>query len=242
MKVELDGEGQHVEIHFRPNSHGRLAYAEMRVTAPNFREAESFAFDLVSPLLSRWSFEHDAAIDVVAHVITEDMTQSVRLHTGVIGQTKMMADCGMLSSPELRMLLSPYRDGIGSTNVFFQVLSFYKVIEGVFHLRHRRMSAAKAAGQSNTRQEHERFPCNAEAFPEFDRGAFSRFLGNRFTAVRDHLKPLYRHAIAHLDPNQNVLVADRYADTSSCIEILPVLRYMAKTMLETEIRQAPAPQ
>ncbi len=239
MRMDLDGDGRRAQIDMHPNTHGRLAYALMRVTAPNFGMAESFAFDLVSPMLSRLSFEHDVALDVVAHAVTEEATQSVRLNVGVIGRTKIMTtSSGTKSNPEIRMLMSPYRDGLGSTNVFFQVLSFYKVIEGIFLVRTERQSAARATGHPSVRHEHEHFPNTADAFPEFRRVAFSKFLGKRFTTVRDDLRPLYRNAIAHLDPSQPVLVADRYADTASCLKSVPVLRYMARIMLTTEVQRA----
>ncbi|MCL5946549.1 MAG: hypothetical protein M1298_00795 [Chloroflexi bacterium] len=47
------------------------------------------------------------------------------------------------------------------------------------------------------------------------------------------------NAMAHIDPQQIVLSADKFDDIEACLNILPVLRYIARQMLHRELMHAP---
>lgn len=60
---------------------------------------------------------------------------------------------------------------------------------------------------------------------------FKRYLGKKFTVVRDNLRGTLRNAIAHLDPEKGDISPDRFDDMIRCEDALVVLRYIARTML-----------
>jgi hypothetical protein len=124
------------------------------------------------------------------------------------------------SNETARRLLAAYREGMNSTNVFYQALSFSKVIEGLGPL----------LGTDRAKKAL-RFPDDLKAVPG-SAPVFGRFLGRKFNWAVDQLRPLIRNAIAHLDPLQSVLDIDHLDDVRACEEAIPVLRYMARMFLK----------
>jgi hypothetical protein len=72
------------------------------------------------------------------------------------------------------------------------------------------------------------------------RDAMLPFAGFKFTRVMETLRPTIRNAVAHLDPTgeERSLVADRWEDVKTIWGAVPVLRYMARVLLEDEVRVA----
>ena len=65
--------------------------------------------------------------------------------------------------------------------------------------------------------------------------SFRPFLGRKFSSIVDHFRPLVRNAIAHLDPAQDVLDIDRFQDVQACERAVPILRYIARTLIRFEL-------
>ena len=65
------------------------------------------------------------------------------------------------------------------------------------------------------------------------------FLGRKFTwALNDCFREEYRHAVAHLKVGSDDLDTDSLRDLDRCRNASIILRYMARMMIETELRLA----
>ncbi len=65
------------------------------------------------------------------------------------------------------------------------------------------------------------------------------YAGKKFTAVLDDIRATLRNSIAHLEPGNNPLGHDTWADIQRVHSILPALRWMARQLLETELAEQP---
>ena len=237
-----DGEGQHGIVMLHTNDAGLLSRAEMRVHADSFDSAQSEAFDLVLPVLSRLSFEHDTAISVGAFAIVEESTLVRRTSVLALGRiVPFHADERGVSLQEHRALLSAYREGLTSASPLYQIICFFRVIEGVRKVRSTRRQNAATAGVAFDDPE-DRIP-DAGSLPESIaisefRHAIAPHFGRKFGAVVDEHRDVLRNAIAHLDPESTHVVADKHADIAACEKALPVMRYIAREMLESELGAA----
>lgn len=237
--VKLTGENEVVEVLAFPNDRHAMSKVQMRLSAQGFVDAARYAHDLIMPLLSRWSFDSDVAIDVAAYEVFEEATGSSHWTIGLLGRDKGMTPTPDIpSTPALRRLLSSYREGLSATNPFYRVLCFYKVIEGVKKQRDIRRVEKLAAGVKY-RNPSEVIPPDDANFPISDpeeREVFAGHYGKKFTNVLDDMRGTFRNAVAHLDPTGDSLVADSFEDTRACQRAAPVLKYMAHEMLmhETE--------
>jgi hypothetical protein len=136
---------------------------------------------------------------------------------------------------------------MNSQSPFLRALSFARVIEGAMRLRQSRAAAVVASG-GRPNEPSERIPSDltelgVEERDEPWRQMFSPFLGKKFTAVMEQLRPPIRNAVAHLDPESptDSLVADRWADVDTVDKGGAVLAYMARSLLMHEISVAQDP-
>ena len=143
--------------------------------------------------------------------------------------------------------MSSYREGMNSPSPSLRALSFAKVIEGVMRLRKSR-AAAFVASCGRPSDPSERIPGDlAElGLAESDeswRQTFTPFLGKKFTAVMEKLRPAIRNAVAHLNPESPTesLVSDRWADVETVDEAGPVLAYMSRLLLMHGIKVSQVP-
>jgi Methylamine utilization protein MauJ len=152
----------------------------------------------------------------------------------------------LASKLEFRRVFSAYREAMNSTNPFYQVICFDRVIEGVNKIRAARRKREVSAGRTPS-DPSERIPdasdpiYGAPSLPslEYDPASFHKFFGQKFTRVLKETERVIRNAIAHLDPLGDSLVADSYRDLNECEVLIPVVRYMARTMLDNEIALDP---
>jgi hypothetical protein len=56
-----------------------------------------------------------------------------------------------------------------------------------------------------------------------------------FKDVHEYYRDLIRNAIAHLSQLDGVIDADSYDDISTCERAIPVLRFMARRMLQNDL-------
>jgi Methylamine utilization protein MauJ len=231
------------EFSLFPNSEGRLARVDIRVRAEDLEEASNRAYSYVAALLSWWSFRYDVAIEIAAWRITEEGTQTFDVHTGLLGRTARLdveaERANVEVSRSLRLLLSAYRDGLTSTSPLHQVVCFWRVMEGVWARRRRDFEAPTAAG-TTVLEASERVPNSQGFLSSFDpwqRQFIKPYQNKKFKAVREKLRSELRDAITHLDGEQPVVSADELTDLGKCESAIPILRYMARELLASEIQK-----
>src|SRR5437870_5753729 len=238
------------EIQFLSNAKGMLSRVHVRVSCASFENAERFAHERVCLMLSYWSFLFDISIDISSYLIIEESTGTRKYSVGLVGRAKPLTnEKAFTVSHEHRRILAAYREGMNSSNLFYKALSFYKVIEGTLNLRIREGRKAKTlAKDAKPFEENEVFPSEIGLLPveqfgsqddEVTKKAFTKYLDKSFQEVRDDLKDLIRNAVAHLGDFEKVLDADRYDDVVACARAIPVLKYMARKMLENDFAKIP---
>jgi methylamine utilization protein MauJ len=228
FNVRLDESGKTVgEIVLRPNSERRLALAQMRVQAKSFVDAEKTAYNTVAGFLSYLSYSTDVGIEISGYEITEESTGTRKAVFGMLGKMKYFAvgrDIGpMVSDENYRRVFAAYREGMNAANVFYQALSFAKVIEGCGKIRNGKNAKAKKSGTELINPSLS-IPDNVRELPIEDdllRDCFKPFLGRKFSYVIDHFRPVVRNAISHLDPTKQVLDIDRFDDVQACERAIP---------------------
>jgi hypothetical protein len=239
FQITLGNETEHVVTSIHLNDHGRLRAISLDVEASNFQDAARSGHDLVMPMLSRWSFLHNVAITTSGVRIEEMKTGTSRLDLTIAGAAKTFSDRDSVSTPEHRVLLAAYREGISSAEPLWQALSLYKVAEGVWTLRRRRQEAAVAAGQPiHEPSEHVPEDVNTVGHPsERDRLAESLapYAGRKFRIAFDDIRVALRNSIAHLEPDGDPLAQDSWDDVRRIYDILPALCWMSRYLLEVEI-------
>ncbi len=242
VDLHITGGPDQIHIICHGNSRGALAKVEMRVSAARFEEARRFTHDIVLPVLSWWSFHNDVALDVAAVEIVEEGTGTQQLIAGVTGRDKpLIPQQGHVSKPGHRPLLASYREGLNTTNVFYRVQCFYRVIEGARALRDRKRESVLVAGKEY-RAPEERIPAEGEEISGVDPmslDVFKPYRSWKFTRVIDDMRGTLRNAVAHLDPKSDSLVPDEFDDVVRCEKALPVMKYLARQMLREEINSDP---
>jgi hypothetical protein len=238
--VQITSDIGGARVSFLSNSEGILKFAQMRFQADNFDEALRLSHDAVSPVLSYWSYRYDVAIDVSGYEAIEEKSGTRRYSFGVVGRNKAL-DLGDEAKliPIFRPVYSNYREAVNATNVFYQVLCFYKVTEGLKRLRDERKKALVAEGKTPA-DPVEKIPDRLDDIrsDKASKDAFTPYLGKKFTWVLDQFRGVFRNAVAHLDPSGNILDADKYDDVMSCTRAIPVIKYIARRMLESELKAA----
>lgn len=228
------------EIQFLGNKKGILSQVRLRVKCNSFEEAERFAHERVSMVLSYWSFLFDTAIEISDYLIIEENTGTRKYSVGLIGKVKPFSnDLAFDLPPEHQRILAAYRDAMNSSNVFYQLLCFFKVTEGIISLRRNEIKKIRPLRKGEQGFEpNEKFPDDIKQLPvedDFTGQVFNEFLGKNFQEVREIFKDSFRDAIAHLIKFNSVLDSDRYDDVTKCARAIPILKYIARTMLENDL-------
>jgi hypothetical protein len=222
-----------------PNAHGRLAQVRLTVAAGDFSLAENEAFDAVMPTLSRIAFEADTPLEVTGILLTEQATQTRRFGATLVGAVQPAPELAGTTTPELRMFLAAYREGLNANSPLYQTLSFYKIIEGVATFHKNRVRAAKKRSATEPADPlAKQIPANREdlvGMTNWARDNFTPYLGLSFGEIRDAVKNTIRDAVAHITPGMDLRIADYAADIRACRAITPVLRYVARELICEEL-------
>lgn len=238
-QLSRDGDAIH-NFTLSTNENHRLAAAKIQFHAKSFGHAAAQAHNLIMPFLSQLSFTHEVAITTTGRKMVEVATGICQLSQTCIGAVKGMSIDLRVSTPEIRRLMACYREGLSSCEPLYQVLSFYKVIEGVFSIRKIEREAIKEQGET-LYQECERMPQDLSAILHpsdllYQAEYFKPYVGRKFTDVRDRLRDTLRVPIAHLNFDEiQPFGADSYEDMMVVHRALPVLRYMARTLLSSVV-------
>ena len=221
------------------NDSHRLRDVELEVHADNFAHAQNVGHDLVAPVLSRWAFLHDVAITTSVVQIEELTTRIRQWIVPIVGAVKGFSDSEGVSTEDHQVLLSAYREGISSTEPLWQALSLFRVAEGVGQLRQFRRDAALGRGEVPS-EPSGRVPNDVTALgPANDynlQDSLKPHAGRKFSAVLDSIRPALRNAIAHLNPDGDVLTQDRWSDLQTVEASLPALRWIARQLLDAELQ------
>jgi hypothetical protein len=222
-----------------PNSRGRLAQVRLTLTADDFSQAEKEAFDAVMPTLSRIAFEADTPLEVTAILLTEKATQARRLGATIVGAVQPAPEFAGSTTPELRMFLASYREGLNANSPLYQALSFYKIMEGVAKFHINRVRAAKKRGEAVPPDPLARqMPSDRSdltGMTEWARENFTPYLGKSFVEIMDAVTDTIRNAVAHISPGMELRIADYAADIRACRDVAPILRYVARELIHDEL-------
>lgn len=185
------------------------------------------AYEVAGPILDELSVRYDQPLPI-AH------TLFVGIPTGLMNTFSTKApkireierDEEILPGhrhPELRPAAALYREGASSNNPFHSFLAFWKVYESVLEVR------------STWRKEHKRKDrtIREEVFPNLF--AFGEVKGLNFEQARQRLERPYRVALAHggfIKDGGDPRTAGSAKDVSEVSSQVPIVRYMARLMLE----------
>jgi hypothetical protein len=236
-----DEKNQTHEIWFEGNAKGLLSKVIMRLKCNDFETTERIAHECISTVLSYWSFLFDIGIEISGYEILEENTGSLKFSVGLVGQVKGFTNEEPFRLlPEYRRIFAAYREAMNSSNLFYQILCFFKVTEGIISLRQKRIKSIRPLRKGEQGFESdEKFPNvleSIEAEDEITKTAFIKYLGKNFQDTRDELKEEFRHPIAHLIKFDSVIDADRYDDVIKCGRAIPVLKYISRQMLQNELK------
>ncbi|MDP9378677.1 MAG: hypothetical protein M3Q29_00735 [Chloroflexota bacterium] len=238
----LQVNGVVADMEFLPGANGTLGSVSTQVYADTSYEAAKKAHNYVLPLLSWFSFQHDVALDISAYRVVAEDTGVAHWSVGLLGKPKLFRPAPIVpSDPDFARLFAIYREASNASNIFFQAISYYKVIGGTTTVRQRRKEAQVKSGSTDLRDPVEQIPLNPEDLPYEPelRRVFQPYLGQRFAKVIPTLRTTIRHAIAHLDLDSDSLNPDSYEDYHKCEWAVPVLRHIARVMLKNELKAHP---
>ncbi len=240
IKIQVSARQGFAEIAFLKNRRGAMSHAITRIYAQNFEDANKSAYQIVVPALSRLSFKFDIPLDVIGFEALEETTSTTLYSYGLLGRPTWFSDLQHFSTQEEHTrFFSAYREALNAANVFYQALSFYKVVEGVLANRIRKMRATSSFTKGDVGfLPTEIFPsamADISSDDEMTVGEFSIHLGKSFEDVHEHYRNLIRNAIAHLSQLDSVIDADNYDDISTCERAIPVLKFMARQMLQHDL-------
>ncbi len=108
------GTGNGPRVVVRPNAEHRLRDLAVELDATSFNDAARAGYDLVMPILSRWAYLHNVAITTSGTLTEELATGTVSFQSTVIGAVKGFSNSSGGSTPEHRLLLAAYREGLSS--------------------------------------------------------------------------------------------------------------------------------
>ncbi|MGZ5436797.1 MAG: methylamine utilization protein MauJ [Pyrinomonadaceae bacterium] len=240
LRIQVSTSHGFAEIVFTMNKRSAISHAITKIWANNFEDAAAKAYDIVVPTLSHLSFRFDIALDTLGFEIKEERTDVMFYSYGLLGRAKLFNNLESFSSVlEYRRFFSAYREALNSPNTFYQALSFSKVTEGVLahRIRQKRAAGSYVKDESGFLST-ESFPETADEIGSDDDvgvGEFDIHLGKHFGDVHEHYRVLVRNAIAHLSKLDSVLDADTYEHISNCEKAVPVLKYMARRVLENDL-------
>lgn len=136
-----------ISFEFRLNNNHRLATASTVLQAQSFREALATAQDVLESYLSVLSFHHDVPAEAVAWRVTEEHTGTVHVAMKLLGKVKPLnTSLTLLSTPELRELISTWREAVNAATPMGQALGLYKIIERIHKYRVDREARTRGTG------------------------------------------------------------------------------------------------
>lgn len=216
-----------------PNKFGRMAKLSFpNVHARDRYQAEAVAYELARPLLGWLSLNYDIPMDI-AQIITKEAT-TANVGTTLWIDPKIVGRDGRFQLPGpldayLVECLQQYQEGNNTTNDFYRFLCMWKTFEGASYVRGLINREITRRGCSLDLSRTSRMP-TTEDFPENVR---NEKFGKIITLYRD----VFRNALAHLDFRRSQFILhNRLEDVRKVREAIPMIRYIARTVLQEEIQ------
>jgi len=233
-------EGERVITYdLRANANQRLATAHCNVRAEGFEDALESAHNVLESFLSALSFHYDVPIEITCWRLIEKQTGSVQFVMKLLGVAKQLdSSLTGLTTPESRELLSTWREASNASSPMVAALGFYKIIDRIHKYRVDR--GTRTRGQQRPYyfprdRMPERFSLISADY-ELSEESFKPYYGKKFTSVWEgDLRGRVRNAVTHLRDDAPSLTTDRAADVEACRDAVPVLHYLARTMMQQEL-------
>lgn len=235
-----------------PNDAGFLSQLRCDIQAVDFTDALLRTLRALAPALSDIAGQLDLPIAIGQTDVIELRTGN--RHTRIIttpAPAPLTIPGGAALSDEYKLYASLYREGLNSTNLRYQFLCYFKIIDAIYARRRRIADAARLRGGTPTRTV-ERLPGTAgeraqwlnALFPV--RGEMDDFfldntipieaLGKKISYIFDHyLRPI-RLRIAHavLDSGELTLSPDEPDEERELIKWLPITKCIARRLLKND--------
>jgi len=253
VKIEVSGDGSGLTFLGLPNEKGFLGKIESEpFDASDHRDAKRKAYQLLAPVLSKWSVSME--VPVVVYEI-----ESIELGTGNLQMSVLASNWTMplsaITGPvgiEFRGYASLYREALNGDSPIYKYLCLFKIIEAIYSRRSRLGRESRERGRAFRRPvevvpaDREHFiPWLNEIFPISwkwsQRALDSIFLpeasGKKFKYIVDETLYQVRHAIAHAltsNSGELTLSADDMLHLEKVHHLLPLTTCIARRMLKNE--------
>lgn len=230
-------EGGELRIELKSNRAGRLGHAVTEITVDGAPLARRIVTTHLGAFLARLAFETDALI--VVHWIEVVPAAGGHTERGFIYRGE---DVSLERWPDwthhepvfFRNAYAVYRDGLNSTNPFWSLLCFIRVIEGARAYRAKAMTLAKQRRIDVTRPKLEVRDDTMIVPP------FREWIGKNLFWVADQLHAEFRVPLAHgVTRDDPMLAADQMGVESRHWLARPVARQVARELLH-DVREVRA--
>jgi len=234
-------EGGELRISLEANEKGKLGRAVAEVTVAGAPLARRVVSVHAGAILARLTFENDAPvvihwIEVVA--LSTGHTERGFLYRGEDVKLERWPDWTHHETDFFRNAYAVYREGVNSTNGFWSVLCFIRVIEGVRSYRAGAMRLVKQRDIDVSRPKLELQDDRMIVAP------FGEWVGKNLMWIADKLHDEFRVPIAHgVSPDEPMQAADQIGVESRHWLARPVAHQVARTLLRDarEIRDLLGP-
>jgi hypothetical protein len=222
-------EGGELRINLEANTVGRLGRAVAEVTVDGAPLARRIVTAQLGAILARLAFETDALIAV--HWIEVVAVSSGHTERGFVyrGDDSILDRWPTWKHHEpdfFRSAYAVYRDGLNSTNPFWSLLCFIRVIEGARAYRAKAMKLAKDRGLSLTRPKLE-LQNDPMIVPPF-----RDWIGKNVFWVAEQLHIEFRVPLAHgVSPDEPMHAADQIGVEGRHWLARPVAHQIARSLL-----------
>ncbi|WP_211768761.1 hypothetical protein [Kutzneria sp. CA-103260] len=216
----------------------------LSVNAVGFAAAQQQAHNAMMPTLSQLAFGADVSLEVTTTIMTERATDTRRVGTTLAGAVQPAPELRGLKHREARAVPVHLPRGPQLEDAVLPGAALLQDHQGFAKFHTRRV---RAAARANTKPPPApmtaRIPANVADLPpmtEWARDLFTPFLGQTFSEVDTATGRTIRNAVAHLTPGMDPTVADYLGDIHACQQVVPVLRYIARELIQGELAYAAA--
>lgn len=206
-----------------PDPPGRLAM--IMVSGPSIDGEDAFgrAYDSVIPLIAELSFRSGAPLPVAHSIVVGVPSGTISIEIPKPSRDVSFLSLDLRNPLEHDGLLEAkalFLEASNSLSPFHQFLCYWKVYEYV-------TAARKEWGRKHKRSD---VRVRSERLPEV--WVWRKRKGLPFQVVLNGMREDYRNAIAHADPRCPMRSVAYSKDLGSVATAVPVLRYIARTVLE----------
>lgn len=225
-----DVEGREFRIVLEANEHGRLGRAVSELTVDGAPLARRVVTTHLGAILARLAFENDSLVEI--HWIEVVALATGKAERGFVqrGDDVVLDKWPSWQHHEpafFRNAYAVYRDGLMSTDPYWAVLCFIRLIEGVRAWRSRAMKLANERHLPLARPDLQLAPDPLIVEP------YSDWIGKKMSWVADQLHHNYRLPLAHgVTPDNPMHAADQLGVEGRHWVVRPVAHQVARRLLQ----------